>query len=436
MHGTFPLKPERPWRAGAARPTQVVNALQVSRDQLSRIVRKTYGGDRNVPEVLGYKTEPEFTDFQARYLRQDIAGRVVDLPVKATWSDEIEVTGADGKEAPFDFGDLKRRLKLTRRLVRVDGLAQLGRYAVLLIGVKGENPVLAEPIEADSLSGPDDVIFLSAYCEPDAKIKSYVRNAGDERFGLPETYTLSITANPGTSGKELTKDVPVHHSRILHVSDSGIRDDIFGVPRLLGILDRLEDLEKVVGGSAEMFWQGAARAIIASIQKDANLSTDELTALTAAIKKWSHGLSRAVVAKGVDVKSLPATVPDPRGIFEVLISLIGARSEIPQRILLGSERGELASTQDRENFASTIRSRRANYAEPIVLRPLLERLQQFGALEKGEFEIVWPDPLNLDGASWTWPRSGRRMPPHSRAWKFPVYPTSWLTLKSAANFLG
>ncbi|KKM60330.1 hypothetical protein LCGC14_1542890, partial [marine sediment metagenome] len=269
---------------------RITNSIQLDRDQLNRIARKTYGGDRDVPEVLGYKIEPGFDDFKARYLRQDIAGRVVDLPVKATWSDEIEVKGVDDKVAPFDFGELKRRLKLTRRLVRVDRLAQLGQYAVLLIGVKGDNPKLADPIEDGSLSDPADIIFLSSYCELDAEIKSFVGNAGDERFGLPETYTLSIATRPGRGGKQTTQDVPVHHSRILHVSDSGIRDDIYGTPRLLGILDRLEDLEKVVGGSAEMFWQGAARAIIASIQKDANYSEEEKTALFAAVKKWSHDL--------------------------------------------------------------------------------------------------------------------------------------------------
>ena len=375
--------------------TRTANDRQLSRDLLNRIFRKTYGGDRDVPEVLGYKIEPGFEDFKARYLRQDIAGRVVDLPVKATWSDEIKVTGVDDKEVSFDFDELKRRLKLTRRFVRVDRLAQLGRYAVMLIGVKGDNPKLSDPIENGSLNDPADIIFLSAYSEPDAKIISFVNNAGDERFGLPETYTLSIATRPGSGGNQDPEDVKVHHSRILHISDSGIKDDIYGTPRLLGILDRLEDLEKVVGGSAEMFWQGAARAIIASIQKDADLGTEDRAALEAAIKKWSHGLARTIVTKGVDVKSLPSATPDPRGIFEVLISLIGARSEIPQRILLGSERGELASTQDRENFAATIRSRRANYAEPIILRALLERLQQFGALKPGEFEIVWPDPLNL-----------------------------------------
>ena len=44
-----------------------------------------YGGARDYNKVLGYPSSLRFEDYLARYRRQDLAARVVDLPAQDTW---------------------------------------------------------------------------------------------------------------------------------------------------------------------------------------------------------------------------------------------------------------------------------------------------------------------------------------------------------------
>ena len=74
------------------------------------------------------------------------------------------------------------------------------------------------------------------------------------------------------------------------------------------------------------------------------------------------------------------------------MKLVSVASGIPIRILTGSERGELASSQDDGNWAGRVEERQIHFAEPIILRPLIDRLISFGALPEpsdGEYEIEW-----------------------------------------------
>jgi hypothetical protein len=61
---------------------------------------------------------------------------------------------------------------------------------------------------------------------------------------------------------------------------------------------------------------------------------------------------------------------------------ISGTSQIPLRSLLGSERGELASSQDRLNLDERIKKRRTRFAVARVVRPFIDRLILHNALVK------------------------------------------------------
>jgi hypothetical protein len=64
---------------------------------------------------------------------------------------------------------------------------------------------------------------------------------------------------------------------------------------------------------------------------------------------------------------------------------------------MGSERGELASSQDKLNWDERILDRRTQFAGPFVVRPFIDRLIEFGALpQPTEYVIRWPENQNLD----------------------------------------
>ena len=85
------------------------------------------------------------------------------------------------------------------------------------------------------------------------------------------------------------------------------------------------------------------------------------------------------------------------------MKLISAASGIPLRIMTGSERGELASTQDDGNWASRIEERQLHFAEPMILRPLIDRLIELRALPEpsdGEYQLNDYRLASVGSATW------------------------------------
>jgi len=386
--------------------------LMLNRSLQSSTWRKSFGSDRDLTAVLGYKRPDQIkiVDFEERWRRQGTAGRAVDLLVDKTWPAKLGITGPDDEESPFKAGEdlaaLDRRLRLLHQFARLDRLAMLGEFAIAIIGVAEEVPNLEAEVQKAAFN---DVIYFQPYGQRFVTISDYETDLGSPRYGQPTMYRVDMLADPRSpSNRAKTK---VHHSRVVHVARGGLHNDVQGTPFLLSILDDLMNLDKVVGGTAEMFWQSAARALIASIETGAELTAPQEQALHDDLVKWYHQLVRVLTVQGVKIEALPVNTPDPTGIVRVLEDLIAARTGIPRRIFFGSERGELASSQDRETFAELIDSRRSEYAEPLIVRGTIDRLQQWGALAEGEYDPVWPSSLRLSelDQSEVWAKNARAL---------------------------
>ncbi len=358
----------------------------ISRAALGSALGQTFGGARDIYTVLGYKKTLTFQDYKDRYDRDHIAGRVVDAYPQATWSHRPQIVVREGAKKKFDtvWKELDERLKINLQLDRLDRVSGIGQFGVLLIGVadgrKVENPI-------GTVRNPDGVLFLSPYSEDSATINTLDNDTSSPRFGKPESYQIRTDDAGGTSqGKTLT----VHHSRIIHVAEGLLENEILGTPRLKGVYNLFDDLMKVVGGSAEFFWRIADRGIQWDIDKDMEMDPDDLADLETEVDEYNHGLSRQVKTRGVTAKVLGSETADPRGPYTGLISLISGRTGIPQRILTGSERGQLASSQDRSSWNERVEERQRIFAGPSILRPFIETLITIKALPKVKFDLEWP----------------------------------------------
>lgn len=383
---------------------EVFSVLQ-QRSALSAAMGKQFGGERDLYAELGYPIEIPFEKYEAMYKRQDIAGRVVDLPAQDTWRKPPsliipveEEKKEQEKEHEFvtAVNSMARRLKLWHYLERVDRLAGIGRYGVLLIGVKGEAD-LKEEVGAEAVKGEDGVTFLAAFDEGSADVKEIESDAGNERFGLPKMYELDLGE---TGGVGKTEKKMVHWSRVIHVAEDLLEDEINGRPRLERVFNRMYDIEKVVGGGSEAMWRLVYQGMVLTTQKDYTKAGGEGgddTVLEDELTEFVHGMRRILELEGFDVKFVGGEEVDPSGIFGIILSLIAGETGIPQRMLVGSERGELASTTDQASWAGAIQSRQTNFAEPMILRPFIDRLIGWGALPQvKEYDVLWPATFALN----------------------------------------
>lgn len=367
----------------------------VARASLAASMGLQYGGDRDIYRALGYPTGAlEYTDFYSRYIRQDMAKAIIDRPVRATWQGALElVESNESEDTEFEkeWLRLNRLLGIKTKLARLDRLTGIGRYGILLLGL--DDVSSREGFEKPVKTGKRKLLYIKPYGEKSAKIKSFESTPSNERYGMPLIY--EIEANDVDSGS--TVFIKVHHTRIVHITDEPLESDIYGTPRLEAVFNRLMDLDKLVGGDAEMFWRGARPGYEGKVDPAYTMTAPVKEDLKDQIAEYENNLRRILINEGVELKSLAQQIADPGPHFTVQVSCLSAVTGIPQRVLMGSERGELASTQDTSEWKEYVQARREDHAEPNILRPLVDKMIAYGVLPqpKEDYTVKWNDLYSL-----------------------------------------
>lgn len=367
----------------------------------------TFGGKRDIYEALGYPKMGAltYTNFYAQYLRGDIAARLIDAPVNGAWEQKPIISEDNGakEKTTFekDWETLIKDHKIWNVLNRFDRLSRIGQYGVLLFGFDDttDKNDLREEVQNDA-----KLMYLQPYGEGSCVITDWETDPTNPRYGFPKRYRLTIQ-EPTTAGRgssEATRQIEVHADRVLHTAEILLESNVFGIPALMQVYNRLLNLELIVGGSAEMFWQGAfpGYAFIADAETDMAGTADDLKA---EIDLFVHDLKRYMKLQGLKVEKLSPEVADPTNHVDVQLTVISIATGIPKRILMGSERGELASGQDESHWNDKLHSRRTDYLEPMILRPFIDKLIQVKALPEPseEYSVTWPDlnaPTDKDKA--------------------------------------
>lgn len=386
------------------RSSAMTNAPWFGRTRFGQWLGVTFGGRRDTYEALGYARVLRPQDYRARYERGGIAARIVESFPKACWRGAGGVYEDEDPEKITTFEqaylDLNLRLHIWSTFLRADVLAGLGRYAVILIGAPGN---LDTPLE--SVKGPDDIKYLMPYAEEDAAITEYVMDEEDERWGQPLFYTLKRSqlyatgyANPPTN---IAKQV--HYTRCIHIADSALDDIVFGQPRLMRVWNLLDDLDKVIGGGAEAFWKRADGGTQFKLDPEMQFDADPEKAAQQRAKmreefdEFTHELRRNIITRGVEINRLGSDTANLAGPAAAVMDQIAGTVGIPQRILMGSERGQLASSRDKSNWDDQVQDRRNAFCGPMVARQLMDRFIDIGALpEPAQYEIEWPEIDEMD----------------------------------------
>ena len=372
----------------------------VARSRFASKVGATFGGLRDMECALGYQERLTYENFLHRYRRGGIAKRLVEAFPDATWNTGpslVEDPAPDVEtEFELEFADLVDRLNVWSKFRRADVLAGIGEYSVLLIGVEGEEK-LDQPMP--TLAGPDSIIFLRAVPEDRAEIDTYVTGSSDPRFGLPEFYQLTLGSSRSATasrGRSALTSQRVHWSRVIHIADDLVEDDVFGTPRLRPLWNYLDDIMKVVGGGSEAAWKRAQPWLQLDMDPEAEMDDDDEDAMDEEVDELLHGLRTVFRTRGVKANLLAAAVSSFKGNLDAIMMLVASTARIPLRLLTGSERGELASTEDRNSWSEHVSARRNSFGTDAV-RDFTDRLVEHKVLTApASYEVVWPeiDELN------------------------------------------
>jgi len=365
---------------------------------------KTHKGERDVNKIYGYPENLKHEHYQARIKRQDISKRIVEAYPKACWGDmpkiEDDTETQELTEFEKSFIKLCKKLNLIKYIKNLDILAGWGHYSVLLIGVN-DGQDFSKPLNLNNLND-DDILYLSPRTEHLARISEFEQDPRSKNYGKPLYYTIESGGYASNDGGQLmsSKTQQVHYSRVIHVAENALTNDVIGTPRLEPVYNRLIDLDKIIGGSAETFFLNSRGGLHLDIRDVSNNFEDsEKEIVVKNMQDYTNSLTRFIQTAGMDVEAINHNIADPKNHFDVLISLISATTEIPKRILLGSEQGQLASTQDFNNFQERVKKRQHNYCEYTILRPIIDFFINAGVLptpKNNEYNVVWENLEAVD----------------------------------------
>jgi uncharacterized protein len=389
---------------GEAKKGQLLHVFSelTNRLALSAQMGFQYRGDRDLYQALGYPLQASlgYDQYYSRYLRQDMAKAIIDRPVKASWKGDLSIIeNISPTHTPFEKAwiELTDRLKLKSIFIRADKLTGIGEYSVILLGLNDvrSNEDFARPVTKNSKGLK--LLYTKPMGQATASIDKFEESISSERYGLPLLYKVK-TSIPDTLKGHKQMDITVHYSRIVHLVEDVLEDEVYGTPRLQAVYNRLMDLEKIVGGDAEMFWRGARPGYTGKLDPDFQITTEGMEDLQDQIDEFEHNLRRILINEGVDYKALDQQIADPASHVEVQMQMISAVTGIPKRILTGSERGELSSAQDKQEWVSYVTSRREEQNEPMILRPFIDRCIEVGILPKpkeSKYTVIWDKLFSL-----------------------------------------
>jgi len=337
-------------------------------------------------DALGFPANITYRDYVDKYRRQDVANRIVNAPVDGSWSKAPAVYETTTSETQFekDFKAIEQELDLFSNLHDLDVLATLGRYSILYLGLNdGVDPSI--PATRASM-----INYVTPIPEDRAEIQTWDNESTSPRYGAPLSYTITINADAAPSISQT-----VHYSRIIHVAENTLDNKVYGIPALEPVFNRLLGLEKLAGGSPEMYWRGARPGYVAQSSENMIITDSQVASLKTELDKFVNKMDRFIYAEGVDIQPLAQQVVSPTDHIDCQLKLICAATQIPLRILTGSERGELASSQDALGWLTYLETRRVAVAEKLILRPAIDKFIELGLISApvgDEYTVAW-EPL-------------------------------------------
>lgn len=385
-------------------------------------------------------------DYREMYDRNPIAGRVVEVMPEECWKSFPVVYEDDDPEVETEFEVVLSEIRKTLRgedswysgddgdplwsvCHRADVESGVGHFGIILIGIDdGKN--LSDPVdgfedkvnegsttfvnnvESGSISTSTrsangkspkrhKLLFLSIYGEDSISAVTYEADKRSPRYRKPKMYSINL--GEGDVGVASTRGggaENVHWSRVIHIPSQPVGSDVIGVPMQRPVWNNLLGLHRIYAIDPVSLWQNVVKTRWLSTmpQLGGDVTVDE-TSLKEMLWNIRNGLQRDGILKGMTATTEPISLADPGPHINVQIEAICIKLPMPKRIFMGSERGELSSGQDSDQWDDVVRGKRSKRCIPYIVVPLHDRLIKMGVLpapkSKEGYKIDWEDPSEM-----------------------------------------
>lgn len=364
-------------------------------------------------DEFGYPEKVEFDGYYRAYERNAVAHAAVHNLLDSCWVDSPTIIdGEEGKEStettPWEKQVTKLLKKHWPKIKDADRRNLVGRYSALLIqfrdGGEWKEPVNVATVKA---VGEKAVIRLIPAWESQIVPGTYVTDMQSDRYGQPEFYYFNEQPVGDDKTYGPTRSVQVHPDRIIIICEGSEDENMLsGVPFLRAGYNKLLDLEKISGGSAEGFLKNASRQLGIAFDKDTDMASLKKSAIDAGFKdlgdalndkitRMNRGTDAALVMQAGAPSVLSVVAADPSPSWTVAANEFSASIQSPFTIQFGQQTGRLASDEDKTAWAKRCNGRRWGHQTTLVT-VLIERFWITGVIPapvSGEVTLAWSDLL-------------------------------------------
>lgn len=349
---------------------------------------------------FGYPDTLTFQHLYQMFLRNGLGRAGIEKTILKTWQDspfllDHERDGSEGKqkkETPLEK-EIRLRfddLRLWQHLAEADRRSLVGKYAGVILRL-ADSKRFNEPVDTVP-GGLKGLVELIPTWEGQLTVSEWDTDEASATYGQPRMFQFNEAQVGDTTNK--TRQFIIHPDRVLIWSKDGT---VHGSSLIEPGYNDLLTLEKISGAGGEGFWKNAKSAPVLEIDKDTQLTLpagmDEAayaTAMSDQVDDWQKGFDKLLMLKGIQAKTLGINLPSPEHFFNIALQSFAASIPIPLKILVGSQSGERASTEDAAEWSQTNMSRRSNSVIPNVMM-LVRRLEQFSILPEKDWFIDWTD---------------------------------------------
>ncbi|SMB87977.1 hypothetical protein SAMN05660772_02791 [Pasteurella testudinis DSM 23072] len=361
-------------------------------------------------DEFGYPKDLAFDHYYKAYNRIAPAYAAVHRVLDKCWSDlPVIIDGEKDEEAKttsqWEQSVTKLLKKHIGKIKDADRRNLIGNYSALILQLR-DGKQWQEPVDDLSLKTLKEnglVKLIPAWQKQLIPIEWQTDETAED-YGEPIFYQFN-ESEVGNDNKQ--RSVKIHKSRIIIFSEgTEDSDPNSGVSLLNSGYNKLLDLEKVSGGSAEGFLKNASRQLGINFSKETNIQhiidaakekgySGLAEALNAQLKKLNSGTDSALVMQEGQASVLSVAPADPVPSWTVAANEFAASVQIPFTILFGQQTGRLASDEDKADWANRCNARRNGFLSDVIVE-LLNRLVQFGIVDKpqsSEITVMWSDLL-------------------------------------------
>lgn len=348
---------------------------------------------------FGYPEEVTFDLAYTAYTRIGVGRAGIDKTVAKTWQDSpwlqefARDDGDDSEESKLE-GEIRKRfaeLRVWQNLANCDRRGMVGRYSGLILRL-ADSKKFDEAVDRvpGGLLGLVEVIPA---WEGQLQVGQWDTDERSDTYGQPKMYQFNEAAIDKSTAQP--RQFNVHPDRVLIWSETG---NVHGTSALEAGYNSLLDMEKIRGAGGEGFWKNAKSGLSLEIDKDAKVAdmasamgvpVDEVVdKMDAQVESFNKGFDKSLLLQGITAKPMQVTLPSPEHFFAIALQDFAASRSIPVKILVGSQTGERASTEDAQEWDKTITSRRTDETIPNIMA-FVARLVRFGILAEKDWHLDW-----------------------------------------------